>query len=148
MKKTAIFLLFLLCAMPLAAQRFYQPPEVPAAEISSDFPLRVRILQAHWSYVHMSYSGYGRGNILLEGGTVGFDYTYSCNEPFLANAQRGEFYQARWKKQDQKIEILTQEVGNTKHVHKCELKVALKDAPYGGNSSAQKAPQKDNHGPQ
>jgi len=147
MKRLALFLLLLLLAVPLAAQRFYQPPDIPASDLNADFPLRVRILHIHWHYVYQNYSGYGRGNILFESGPVGFDYTYSCNEPFLANEQRGEFYQARWKKQDQKIEILTQEVGNSKHVHKCELKVALKDAPY-RFPAAPKTPQKDGHEPQ
>jgi hypothetical protein len=120
------------------AQRFTASPDVPATEPNPQFPLHVRILQSHWNHVNGGYQGYGRGDILADEPT-GFDYTYSCSEPFLHNAQKDEFYQARWKKQDQKIELLMLQVGST-HEQKCELKVALKPAPYGHYGSAASTP--------
>jgi hypothetical protein len=129
MRTAILATLFFLLVIPAAAQRFYEPPDVPATVTNPEFPLRVHIRRDQWNYVRWSYSGWGRGDILGDQ-PVGFDFTYSCNQPFLHNAQRDEFYQARWKKQDKKLEILTQKVGSDS-LHRCELKVALKAAPYG-----------------
>lgn len=129
MKSFSLALLLFLFVCPSFAQRFYEPPDVATTVASPEFPLRVHIFGDHWNYVRGSYSGWGRGDLVGDK-PVGFDYTYSCGQPFLHNAQHDEVYQARWKKQDQKLEILTQKVGSD-HVHRCELKVALKPVPYG-----------------
>jgi hypothetical protein len=128
MRSLVLAFFLLLIVIPSAAQVFYEPPDVPATAPNPEFPVRVHILGSHWNYVRGSYRGYGRGDLLGDN-PVGFDYTYSCSQPFLHNALREEFYQARWKKQDQKLEILTQKVGSD-HFHHCELKVALKPVPY------------------
>jgi hypothetical protein len=133
----SVLLLLLPLMMPgvaLSERRFTAPPDVPAATPNPEYPVHARIVQSHWNYVNGGYEGYGRGNILGDK-PVGFDYTYSCSEPFLHNAQAAEFYQARWKKQDQRLELLMQKVG-TDHQQKCELKVALKAAPYGAAAAA------------
>ncbi len=140
MRTLTLALLILLLVCPLVAQRFYEPPDVPATVADPEFPLRVRIIESRWNHVWQSYAGWGRGDLLGDK-PVGFDYTYSCGQPLLHNAQRAEYYQARWKKQDQKLELLTQKVGSG-HVHRCELKIALKPGPY-GHYNAQTAPGAD-----
>jgi hypothetical protein len=123
----------------LLGQFYAQPPSVPATTPYSDFPLHVHLFGVHWNYVRGGdYLGYGRGN-LLGPPTQGFDYTFECGEPFMHNAQGEEFYQARWKKQNEKLEILMQKVGSDK-LQKCELKVAFKERPYGPSTPAPPAP--------
>ncbi len=110
-------------------------PELPgAARCRGDrdlagFPLHVHIFGVRWNHVNGSYDGYGRADLL--GATPqGIDYTFSCSEPFLHNVGKDEFYQARWKKQGMKLEILMQKVGSDM-LHKCELKTSVKPVPYG-----------------
>jgi hypothetical protein len=129
--------MLLLSASSLFAQ-FTAPPDVPATAPNPEFPLHVRIFGNRWNHVRGSYHGFGRGD-LLGNKPTGFDYTYSCSEPFLHNALKGEFYQARWKKQDLKLEILMQKVGSD-HLHRCELNVALKPTPYGSYGASGRAP--------
>jgi len=126
-------LLLLASAGQLRAQIFTAPPDVPATAPNPDFPLHVRILRVRWNHVRGVYEGFGRADLLGDKPT-GLDYTFSCSEPFLHNAQRTEFYQGRWKKQDQKLELLMQKVGSD-HLQKCELKVAVKPMPYGNYGS-------------
>jgi hypothetical protein len=128
MKSILLAILLFLTAGSLFAQ-FTAPPDVPATTPNPDFPLRVRIFGNRWNHVRGNYQGFGRGDLLGDK-PRGFDYTYSCNEPFLHNALKQEFYQARWKKQNLKLEILMQRVGS-EHLDRCELKVALKPVPYG-----------------
>ena len=40
----------------------------------------------------------------------------------MQNHDPSQYFQARWKKQDLRLEILLQEIGN-KHPTRCELKV-------------------------
>jgi hypothetical protein len=91
-------------------------------------PIRVRIFGVNWNYDRVEFAGYGRTNIVGPP-LQGFDSNFLCDGPFLHNAQEGEFYQARCKKYDQRLEILTQRVGGDK-IQKCELKVTIKDWPY------------------
>ena len=120
-------------ALPAFAQFNHEPPDVPATAPAPDFPVHIHIFGVHWNHVNGGYEGYGRADIL--GATPqGADYTFSCSEPFLHNVQKTEFYQARWKKQDQKLEILMQKVG-TDHLQKCELKTSVKPEPYGKYSA-------------
>lgn len=92
----------------------------------------------HWNHVNGGYDGYGRADLL--GATPqGVDYTFSCSEPFLHNVGKAEFYQARWKKPDQKLEILMQKVGSD-HLQKCELKTSVKPEPYGKYGPAAAVP--------
>jgi hypothetical protein len=104
------------------------PPYVPATEQFEDYPVQVRILDTHWSRGGGGYIGYGRADIL--GPTPnGADYSYSCDEPFKSNDLHGEFYGAKWKKPETKLEIILQQVGSN-HTTLCTLKVTLKPVPY------------------
>jgi hypothetical protein len=134
MKAIVLSLLLLVSSSSLLAQSFTAPPDVPAVDPNPEFPLHMHVFRVHWNHVRGIYEGYGRADLLGDQPT-GLDYTFSCSEPFLHNAQPTEFYQARWKKQDQKLEILMQKVGSD-HLQKCELKVALKPMPYGNYGAA------------
>ena len=107
-----------------------EPPDVPATVPNPEYPLHVRILNSHWNWMgRQGVHGFGRANLLTTP-AIGIDYTYSCDEPFLHNQEPGEFYQAKWKKQDQEMTLLLQKVGSNK-TQKCDVKVALHDVPYG-----------------
>jgi hypothetical protein len=135
MKIAGAVLLGLLWA-PMLAQ---ESPHVAYMTPNADYPLKLRILSSERrSHRYRggieSTESYGSGNLLGDGSgndVKGFDYsTDSCVGGFMHNAQHGEFYQGKWKKQDQKIEILTVETGQTKP-DKCTISVTLKDKPYG-----------------
>jgi hypothetical protein len=113
----------------LAHAQFYEAPGVASTVPNPDFPMHVRILSNYRSRNRFGYHGYGRGD-LLSSPIQGFDYTFDCDRGFLHNVHSDEFYQARWKKPDQKLEILVQQVGSN-HVEKCTLAVAMKSEPYG-----------------
>ena len=131
MRTVVFFLSLFFFANSLLAQTslYTAPPDVPATAPNPEFPLHLHIFTNRWSHVRGNYEGWGRGDLLGDKPT-GLDFTFSCGEPFLFNAQQGEFYQARWKKQDHKLEILMQKVGSD-HLQKCELNVTLKPTPYG-----------------
>jgi hypothetical protein len=93
----------------------------PATTPNPDFPLHVHIFIAK--------AGFGRGD-LLGPAPEGFDYTTTCENAFFNNGQAAEFYQARWKKPNAKIEILLQRIGGD-HTSRCELNIDLKGKPYG-----------------
>jgi hypothetical protein len=129
MKAIVLSCLLLLSAQMAPAQLLSSAPDVPATAPNADFPVHVRILQNHWYYIDRSYQGYGRGDILGPN-PVGFDFTYYCGQPFMNNEQRGEFYQGRWSRPDQRIELLLQKVGS-QHLQHCEIKITLKPEAYG-----------------
>ncbi|HZL25465.1 MAG TPA: hypothetical protein VFC39_02925 [Acidobacteriaceae bacterium] len=105
------------------------PPSGPALTPNAQYPVHVHLFLAKASGSDGSYHGFGRGDI-LGASPQGFDYSFSCSEPFLANGVSREFYQGKWKKQDQKLEILMQRIGSD-HLDRCDLQVALKPKPYG-----------------
>jgi hypothetical protein len=129
MKSLMLSILLGTAMVSATAQSYIAPPDVPATAPSGDFPIHIRILGVRWNHVNGSYQGYGRADLL--GPTIeGVDYTFSCSEPFLHNVHPTEFYQARWKKPNQKLEILMQKVGSD-HLQRCELKTTVKPEAYG-----------------
>ena len=141
--KTALLLLAFL------GQAGTAPPDVPLADPTPDFPLHVHLISARFGadtvreyrslqgemrggpgYLQAtgSYHGFGAGNLL--GDTPrGFDYAFDCGAAFVENRQAQDFYQARWKKQDERLEILMQRIGSD-HYDICELKLAMKPHPF------------------
>jgi hypothetical protein len=101
-----------------------------AARNLADFPLRVEILQTHWTRNAYGTTGSGRGNITDAENLQGFDFTFECSTPFNAT-QGSSRYSARWKKQDTRLSLLTVEIGNTQKQSECELKTTLFDGVYG-----------------
>jgi hypothetical protein len=120
--------------------QIYNPPQPsgPATTPNPAYPLHIRILVVNRNWNRFGSHGYGRAD-LLGPQPHGFDYTFDCDPPFLHNMHKDEFYQARWKKQDLELEILTQKIGSTQ-TNKCDLKVAMKDAPYGRYDASQAQP--------
>jgi hypothetical protein len=113
-------------------------PDGPAMKPDPEYPIHVRVILTKANGGRRGYTGFGRGDILPspshEAPPQGFDFTYDCAVPFLANTGAGEFYQAQWKKPEKRLEILMQQIGSN-HLDHCELQVALKAAPYGQYSA-------------
>jgi hypothetical protein len=122
MMRAAIAVLLLMSQMGPAV------PNTPTTTPDPAFPLKVQILAIHWNHNKYGTHGYGRANLLTPD-VKGFDYTFDCGDPFLTN--RGdEFYGARWKKQDERLEIVEERIGSGGKTEKCELKVELKAFAY------------------
>jgi hypothetical protein len=104
------------------------PPSDPATARNPEYPVHVHILVVNSNGGGGEYHGHGRGDIL--GPTLqGFDYTFSCSQPFNNNRLAAEFYQAKWKKPNEKLQILLQPIGSN-HIGHCDLNIALKPKPY------------------
>jgi hypothetical protein len=121
----------------LALAFFWQVsmPDGPVTAPHPDYPVHVQVLLTKAQNGRRGATGFGRGNIVGPP-AKGIDFTYDCGQPFLNNGEQ-EFYQARWKKQDQKLEILMQRIGSD-HIDKCDLEVAMKDVPYAVPSKSSK----------
>ena len=125
-----------LLLLAMFAQLFYPtPPADPATAPNPDDPGHVHSLIAKATGGQGDYHGFGRGDILGPN-LQGFDYTFSCGQPFNNNRQPSEFYQARWKKLNEKLEILLQPIGSS-HINHCDLNIALKAKPYGRYTNPQ-----------
>lgn len=116
----ASFLLLALLQMVVPAR-----PNAPAPVNAPDYPLHVRIFGVHWNQNRWALNGWGRGS-LLDPTPQEFDYTFTCNPPFV-HTRGTETYAARWKKPGRKLEILTARPGSNKF-DKCELDVSLSPA--------------------
>ncbi len=130
--RSAVLILTLFVASGLSAQRPYDTPRVAWSTPNPDYPLRVRVLSSdrhQERHSGLDYTNsYGSANI-LGSPNVGLDYTSTCGGGFLRNAESGESYQGKWKKQDREIEILVVETGQNRP-EKCKIDVTLKPAPY------------------
>lgn len=113
--------------LPLAFLLQISTPDGPATAPNLEFPLHVQVIQTQATSGRFGSRGFGRGNV-LGAPEKGIDFTYECSSAIL-NTGKNEFYQARWKKQDRKIELLMQRIGSD-HLDKCDLEVALKAEPY------------------
>jgi len=156
--KAASFLLAMLapCAFGQVQTRM---PAVPLANPDPDFPLHVHILTVRWGgdTVHRyrsiqgemrggpgyyeptgSAHGFGAAN-LLGNPAQGFYYAFDCGSSFQPNSQPQDFYQARWKRPGQSLEILMQPVGADRG-ELCDLKVSIKQLPFDPAFSAAALP--------
>lgn len=113
----------------------------------ADYPLRVQIFQfnAHSHYDGPSRTldvvdGEGRANLYENSQPRGFDFNYRCAERLRWSAGF-ETYPARWKKQNQSLEILLPQFGKVGAFSTCELRVEMKDtAYYRGNTGLSEEP--------
>jgi hypothetical protein len=99
-----------------------------------DYPLRVHIYQfnSHSHYYQRALEtvdGEGRANLYQNGEPRGFDFSYRCGERLRTSAGF-ETYPARWKKQDQSLEVLLPVIGKQGAFDSCEMKVEMKDTAY------------------
>jgi hypothetical protein len=103
----------------------------PVTKPDANYPLHVHIFRTHGADTRRGDHGHGVADILPDGSRApqGVDFVYEC--PVNPQANSGaEFYQARWKKPNLKLEILLQRVGSDKVEH-CELDVQMKSRPFG-----------------
>ena len=113
----------------LTHSNLWEDPEVAFMEADPDYPVHVHVITNKRGYDRAGTTGFGTADVL--GNPVqGMDYTFTCGHGFLPNTQREEFYQGRWVKPGAKMELLSLRLGTDK-VDKCEIKVAMKSAPYG-----------------
>lgn len=118
-----------LCVSDLSATaQHLRQPNVPATASNPDFPLRVHISGVRWGGRVGYYRGFGSAN-LTSPVTRGFDFSFLCGSAFLNNEAPDATYQARWKRPDQQIEILTAPVASN-HEEGCTLEVAMKPQPF------------------
>lgn len=102
---------------------------------AADYPFRVHIYQvggvSHYGQTRTLdvVDGEGRANLFENGEPRGFDFSYRCQERLRGSAGY-ETYLARWKKQNQTLEILLPQFGKPGAYDSCELKVLMKDAVY------------------
>jgi hypothetical protein len=104
-----------------------QTPDGPALQSNGKYPLKVEVIMTKANDSSRGARGFGRGNLVGEP-SRGIDFTYECGTAFL-NTNPGEFYQARWKKDDRRLEILMQRIGSSK-TDTCDIDIAYKAAPY------------------
>lgn len=124
MKLAALFLL------AFAFQFRAVTPDIPATVPDPAYPLKVHIFIAKAiGNGGSGYDGFGRAD-LLGPNPRGFDFRFSCDTPFQPNIQAADFYQARWRKPDQRLQLLMQSIGGN-HLSHCDLNIAFKAAPYG-----------------
>ncbi len=102
----------------------------------ADYPLRVHIYQfnSHSHYYGQTRTldlvdGEGRANLFENGEPRVFDFSYRCQERLRWSAGY-ETYPARWKKQNQTLEILLPQFGKPGAYDACEMKVEMKDTAY------------------
>jgi hypothetical protein len=102
---------------------------------AAEYPLRVRIYQEggvshYYDRSLETVDGEGRANLFENGEPRGFDFSYRCQERLRTSAG-SETYPARWRKQNQTLEILLPQFGKPGAYDACELKVLMKaDAVY------------------
>lgn len=111
----------------IAMMGFGQTPDGPATQPNAKYPLKVEIMTTKANDSRRGTHGIGRGNLMGDN-PRGIDFTYECGQAFLNN-NPGEFYEARWKKEDAKLELLMQRIGSSK-TDTCEIDIAYKAAPY------------------
>lgn len=100
----------------------------------ADYSLRVHIFQfnSHSHYYQRTLDavdGEERANLYENGEPRGFDFNYRCSERLMVSSGY-ETYPARWKKQNQTLEILLPVMGKPGAFDACEMKVAMKDTAY------------------
>lgn len=112
------------------------PPLAPFTEPNAKYPLKVKLLQANSNRTAQGAVAItqtvGSGNLIGEK-TVGFDFNSTCAGG-LTSTTGDDFYQAKWKKEDKKMELLTLEQGKTKS-STCAIEVTMKDKPYASGSA-------------
>jgi hypothetical protein len=93
----------------------------------SDYLLRLHIYQTNWTHNGWGYHAYGRANLFDEKGVPhGVEFTYDCAD-HLMGSNANEAYPAKWKKQDQSIEVIFGEIGQKPdEFQACVFKIAMK----------------------
>ena len=106
----------------------------PAQTEDPKYPLKIRIMERNVVRSRFAVRSWGRAD-LYDGQKVhGFDYQTDCN--IIVMTSRGdERFSARWKKQDQELEMLVTKIGAAKP-EKCVVKANLQPFVYEFESGA------------
>lgn len=107
---------------------YWDNPYIPDTTPDAAYPLHLHVITALKRTDINGAHGYGTAN-LLDGTTYGVDYNYDCPHILSANSQLPDYYQARWAKQNERLELLVQPIGSD-HVGRCSVTVTLKKTAY------------------
>jgi PEGA domain len=108
------------------------PLLVFAGKDPDNYPLKVHILQQSWGSHNLRYNEYratGRGNILENNTIHAFDFTYDCSVG-LRRTARNQPYQAKWKKPELRLAVLSPKIGKNDKYQECELKTSIHPGVY------------------
>ncbi len=109
------------------------PPDLPLLDPDPAFPLRFHIVSDRWGGLGYRNHGYGSANLVDPAKDPtqlqGFNFAFQCDQPFRANENPAESYQARWKKAPYELEILTLDA-TTNHARTCRLHLAPALRPF------------------
>jgi hypothetical protein len=104
-----------------------------------DYPVQFHVLEGQRREGSATDQGWGTANLAdpsTQTPLQGADYQYDCDHGFLNNSQRDNYYQGRWIKPDQKLELLLQRAGSDK-VDRCTVSVAIHAQSYPERRPAQ-----------
>jgi hypothetical protein len=110
----------------------WQDPDFAYEDQALDYPLHFHVVDGLRDEDSYEDHGWGTANLTdpaAQSSVMGADYTYSCSYGFLTNSQLSGFYQARWVKPYNELEVLLQRPGSDK-VDTCKVEVNLKPQPY------------------
>jgi len=110
----------------------WSDPDFAYEKPDPDYPLQFHVIDGRRTVGRPSDRGWGNANISDPApGTAlqGADYNYDCGHGFITSSQIDNYYQARWTKPGQEIELLLQRAGSDK-VDTCKVAVQLKPDPY------------------
>lgn len=111
-------------------------PEISFSDPVPDYPLHLHVITGYRHPFDGGAQGYGTANLVADGGVLqGVDFNYDCSYGLIPNAQPDEFFQGRWVKKDQRMEVLLERIGSN-HVDRCQLNVSVKGSPYAEAVSA------------
>jgi hypothetical protein len=108
---------------------FLLPAVSRAGKNLADYPLQIRVIEAHWNRHQGMVDGWGRGDVRDGESIRGFDFTYTSGQPFHRTVGDAH-YLAKWKKEGLKMELLVGEIGSTDKYATFDLKTSVRDDIY------------------
>ncbi|ADW70724.1 hypothetical protein [Granulicella tundricola] len=99
---------------------------------STDHLIQFHVLDGQRQEDSFGDHGWGIANLVdPQPGSVlqGADYRFDCSRGFVTSSQLDNYYQGRWTRPGQKLELLLQRPGSDK-VDRCTVSVALRPDPY------------------
>jgi hypothetical protein len=99
----------------------------------ADYPLQIQVIESHWHRHHHngmeSVDGWGRADVRDGDSIHGFDFTYESSEPFQRTIGDAH-YLAKWKKEQQKMEMVVGEIGSPDKYKTYDLKTSVREEVY------------------